>query len=472
MFTGNGIIGQCSPFGLLFHFLCDILHSHSGRVFLSLQWEELKAAKPAEGEEDPDLLEEIAEARKNLGQFIRKTSPEYEPEGAPPARAEQQRARLVGLLGTVQREKGEFNEMVVAMRGRKGALIGELAFIADQVCAIQRDGLDRTKWREVPRVPSLAADEKEKDLLEIDELEVNKLKAELIRRKAAGPGRGGGGKVEQNFRSSPSAALASGKMQQFHVSVEQSSPSASEDRAECGAAVDGGSSEAVEVIEDGDDEEKRSKMELEAEFVRDQMNQHEQDTLINRMEALIDRFDLDLTDAVEERRERSVRLKYAELRMISVYEELQVLAAAQIEEDEKLAKVDALRAALNDIDEKLGQKDQEMASLAEERSKYTECLKSLHVKMEKELVDNKHAKYLAKLFNLRRGKKSKKAKLDRDERYLCPHGNEQVEAVDLEELRGEADGGQGGNCIMGSPRHLVVRSTWGHTTWFSDMCQH
>ena len=27
-------------------------------------------------------------------------------------------------------------------------------------------------------------------------------------------------------------------------------------------------------------------------------------------------------------------------------------------------------------------------------------------------------------------------KLDRDERYLCPHGNEQVEAaVDLEELR-------------------------------------
>ena len=35
-------------------------------------------------------------------------------------------------------------------------------------------------------------------------------------------------------------------------------------------------------------------------------------------------------------------------------------------------------------------------------------------------------------------------KLDRDERYLCPHGNEQVEAaVDLEELREEQGGGQG-----------------------------
>ena len=113
-----------------------------------------------------------------------------------------------------------------------------------------------------------------------------------------------------------------------------------------------------------------------------------------------------------------------------------------------------------------------MASLAEVRSKYAECLKSLHVTMDKELVDNKHAKYLSKLFSLRLGNKLKKviasimvmsaepiksktflnihefisfqcsrlsptfqAKLDRDDRYLCPHGNERVEVVDLDELR-------------------------------------
>ena len=56
----------------------------------------------------------------------------------------------------------------------------------------------------------------------------------------------------------------------------------------------------------------------------------------------------------------------------------------------------------------MSQKEQEIASLAEERSKYTECLKSLHVTMEKELVDNKHANYLLKLFKLKRGKKSQK----------------------------------------------------------------
>ena len=43
------------------------------------------------------------------------------------------------------------------------------------------------------------------------------------------------------------------------------------------------------------------------------------------METLIEEFDLNLREAVEERRRRAVRLKYAQLRMIEVYEELQVI---------------------------------------------------------------------------------------------------------------------------------------------------
>ena len=63
------------------------------------------------------------------------------------------------------------------------------------------------------------------------------------------------------------------------------SPSAGEDRAESGIAAvraegggleGGSSSEAVVEVTECDDEDKKSKMELEAEFVRDQMNQHEQ----------------------------------------------------------------------------------------------------------------------------------------------------------------------------------------------------
>ena len=49
----------------------DLVHICDESVFIFTQWEELKAAKPVDGEEDPELLEEIAEARKNLGQFTR-----------------------------------------------------------------------------------------------------------------------------------------------------------------------------------------------------------------------------------------------------------------------------------------------------------------------------------------------------------------------------------------------------------------
>ena len=51
--------------------LVHICDDSDESVFISPQWEELKAAKPVDGEEDPELLEEIAEARKNLGQFTR-----------------------------------------------------------------------------------------------------------------------------------------------------------------------------------------------------------------------------------------------------------------------------------------------------------------------------------------------------------------------------------------------------------------
>ncbi len=64
-----------------------------------MQWEELRASRPADGEEDPELLEEIAVARQGLGVYTRKTSADFEDEA--PARAEEQRTRLIQLLANV-----------------------------------------------------------------------------------------------------------------------------------------------------------------------------------------------------------------------------------------------------------------------------------------------------------------------------------------------------------------------------------
>ena len=52
--------------------------------------------KPADGEEDPDLVREIESARTELGQFTRKTSDEF--ENLEPVKVEEQSTRLIQLL--------------------------------------------------------------------------------------------------------------------------------------------------------------------------------------------------------------------------------------------------------------------------------------------------------------------------------------------------------------------------------------
>ena len=60
--------------------------------------------KPQGGEEDPELVKEIEQARLNLGQYTRKTSETYENQR--PAREEEQKQKLIELLLSVMRVVG------------------------------------------------------------------------------------------------------------------------------------------------------------------------------------------------------------------------------------------------------------------------------------------------------------------------------------------------------------------------------
>ena len=68
----------------------------------SLQYQELYARKPKEGEEDPVLVEEIRKARENVGMYTRKTSIEY--EELDPIRFNNHKSQLIMLLQQVIEE--------------------------------------------------------------------------------------------------------------------------------------------------------------------------------------------------------------------------------------------------------------------------------------------------------------------------------------------------------------------------------
>ena len=69
----------------------------------------------------------------------------------------------------------------------------------------------------------------------------------------------------------------------------------------------------------------------------------EQNALIKRMETTTKAFDIDLQAIIERKKEMSVNLKYAEVTVLTMYEELQIVRATEVTEDNLKKRVKELR---------------------------------------------------------------------------------------------------------------------------------
>ncbi len=77
----------------------------------------------------------------------------------------------------------------------------------------------------------------------------------------------------------------------------------------------------------------------------------EQNAMIKRMESSTRSFDQDLQKIIERKKELSVNLKYAELTILTMYEELQVVRSTQATEDDLKKQVKELGRAVTDVDQ-------------------------------------------------------------------------------------------------------------------------
>ena len=77
----------------------------------------------------------------------------------------------------------------------------------------------------------------------------------------------------------------------------------------------------------------------------------EQNAYIKRMEESTKAFDIDLLAIVERKKDLSVNLKYAELTILSMYEELQIVRATEDTEDDLKAKVKELGNTVTEADQ-------------------------------------------------------------------------------------------------------------------------
>ena len=77
----------------------------------------------------------------------------------------------------------------------------------------------------------------------------------------------------------------------------------------------------------------------------------EQNAFITRMEETTKAFDDDLLAIVQRKKDMSVNLKYAELTILSMYEELQIVRATETTEDDLKAKVRELGETVLEADQ-------------------------------------------------------------------------------------------------------------------------
>ena len=147
------------------------------------------------------------------------------------------------------------------------------------------------------------------------------------------------------------------------------------------------------------------------------------------MEEATQVFDVDVLAICERKKDLAVNLKYAELTVLSMYEELQIIRATEITEDNLKKQVKELGRAVTEADQLVTNKETQLVRRTKAVQKANDQLKSIQEMIENELADNKHSEYLLKVFMMRDGQKTKAVKSEKSLAPTTAASNEQSDVV-------------------------------------------
>ena len=375
-------------------------------------WDELYYRKPKEGEEDPTLIEEIKQAKKNLGDFKRKVQKDYENHETikPSEKAE----TLRNLLMNIHKKKSDFNERVLLMKSEKTEVLEKLEKLAQNLVDIQYL-LEPSERKTVPTIPMLDIDEHVVDPFEIDPKLVESIKERLFQEAddmISADKKSGLTGSRRSSKASISSRRSKKLSRQISASSRQSSvsgnmPSRSADKkskhAE-GLFARLGPGQGT-VAEDDSDEAapqrvvEKSVKEATIDGMKSIQAQHEQDIKISEMQTLMKEFDDKIFKMVCEKNQLEAQLKFAEISSVLLFEEFQIinqdlqheanLKSEVVKQERELEKLDM---KISDVEKQLVIKQKSVENLKDQK-------KGIHEIVERELSDNKHAEFLWSLYN-------------------------------------------------------------------------
>ncbi|KAI2652935.1 Cilia- and flagella-associated protein 44 [Labeo rohita] len=271
------------------------------------EWAELYASKPSEDYEDPKDVEAIRLAKERMGDFKLKSAKDFTVPEHLRMNVEKKRVQLVELEKKIFEKKSEMNSRVMALRDSKVEIVSQLHAQMEQLQVIQQQ-LPPEKRCPLPAVPVLMPEE-------MPERKHRYTRATLeryatLRDKMTSTG------LEEQQDGQNILELLEQEMQDTHTKAQD-----------------------THIENEGEEthsqkqEEKLTELEKEMREVEEIRNLCQQDQLFKQMEEAVWRFDAELRVLRHEKLELDVYMKLADLRHVTLFEELLLLKEFEKRED-------------------------------------------------------------------------------------------------------------------------------------------
>nr|XP_046230506.1 cilia- and flagella-associated protein 44 isoform X2 [Scatophagus argus] len=361
------------------------------------EWAQFYAEKPNEDCEDPQDVEAICKAKENIGDLKLKSAKDFTVPEHLRMNAERKRAQLIGLEQHVHKKQTEMNERIIALRDSKVRLVPQLHAQAQQLQKIQQS-LAVHLHRPSPALPNILLEETpEKKLL----YSHNTLERYRVLR-------------EQRFQTMEQEEQegAQSLLEQLEKEME-----GEVEKQEKGAPSWSASSATKEeegtVVEEG-----AELSELEEELQKEEEIRllHEQDSLLEQMESSMCQFDAELHLLRHQKLLLDWQLKVADLRQLTLYQELLLLKefvrreeSLQEKLDERIKEKNSITCKLEECNEELNLKQGEIAKLQERERALTAAFQASLGE------ENKFEEFLTKVFKKKIKRVEKKEKVGNEE---------------------------------------------------------
>ncbi|XP_072192974.1 cilia- and flagella-associated protein 44 [Excalfactoria chinensis] len=380
------------------------------------EWKKLYESKPSDDYEDPRNVQAIKEVQENTGCYKLKTATDYRVPQDKYMNTEKKTMQLASLEMLIYRKKVTMNKQIMSLRDLKVSSIEEIKRLLQELKSVQA-ALDLSECLPLPPIPQLHPDEVPEKRFEYDRdillkfKEEQAAKAKLPEQSEESPSSGA---FRRSFKSS---FKETGSLQQTASSHTIRRPS----------------SEVIEqqkilVIE------KAEQTEMELEILKREKikNLYLQETLINKINALVTNFDAELRFLRHKKLQLDVQMKYADLSYITWFQEMLILKNAEKNENLLQSNVNTLQSEQEAMQSKLNSCLAQMEDKKSEIVKLQECEKALYASFQASLGENNQfAHFLTKV--LKKKVNCLKKKVETDEKDESEEESDEESSLESEE---------------------------------------